>query len=653
LCGVTNINAMTDESGDAFEPHLGRLGTDGASTFKRQVMRAVGRAGGNPRRVANKTSGGSGRFNARGRGAKIAGTLPREMSWTFDRNAGMRVRPRRVIAKMRIVKVCRLQSRAVRGHLRYLRREGITFDGERQIYTALEDTADTASFLNRGRDDRHQFRLIISPEDGAEVGSLRDFTRRLMAQIERDLETTLDWVAIDHYNTAHPHTHIVIRGVTDQDRILYIANDYITHGIRHRARELVTRELGPQTERELRRGVGRQIEQDRLTRLDRTLLENATPEGLVDVGTMTHPGDSRQLLIGRLQKLERMGLARTNAPNQWLLATNMERTLRHLGEDAEIREAMRQKIAERGLLRQRFAIHRDPEPAMRVIGRVLSKGVTGPERHDKVHLLIDGIDGQVHYLEMAQATAGSVEIDRIVEINRPQGSERSVAPLKKRPVLAPDITGGRGQGYNDDVLASRREVEGRDRDGVAQVDAEVRRRHAARPALEARVLSAIDVEAQVTAHAATWLDRALIADADAGVADCGFGHELRDALTRRRQWLIEQGLARREGDSIVFGRDLLATLSQREVLATGEKLARARGLALRVPQNHERISGQYRETLTLVSGRYALIENASELALLPWRGAVDNVLGRTVSGLVAEDDVDWHVGRRRGLGRGL
>jgi type IV secretory pathway VirD2 relaxase len=55
------------------------------------------------------------------------------------------------------------------------------------------------------------FRLIISPEDDAELGSLRDFTRRLMVQIERDLETTLDWVAIDHYNTGHPYTHIVIR----------------------------------------------------------------------------------------------------------------------------------------------------------------------------------------------------------------------------------------------------------------------------------------------------------------------------------------------------------------------------------------------------------------------------------------------------------
>jgi hypothetical protein len=231
---------MTDDSGDAFEPHLGRSESDGASTFKRQVMRAIGRAGGNPRRVASKTSGGSGRLKGRGRGARIAASLPREMGWTFDRNAGMRVRPRRVIAKLRIVKVCQLQRRATRAYLRYLRREGVTFDGERQIYTTLEDAADTARFLDRGRDDRHQFRLIISPEDGADVGSLRDFTRRLMAQMECDLETTLDWVAIDHYNTGHPHTHIVIRGVSDRDKILYIASDYINYGIRHRARELVT-----------------------------------------------------------------------------------------------------------------------------------------------------------------------------------------------------------------------------------------------------------------------------------------------------------------------------------------------------------------------------------------------------------------------------
>jgi type IV secretory pathway VirD2 relaxase len=646
---------MMDDNGDAFELHLGRLRPDGdgLSTFKRQVMRAVGRAGGNPRRAASRTSGGSGGFNARGRGAKIAATLPREMGWTFDRNTGMRVRQRRVIAKTRIVKVCQLQSRAARDHLRYLRREGVTFDGERQIYTALDDAADSASFLDRGRDDRHQFRLIISPEDGAEIASLRDFTRRLMAQMERDLETTLDWVAIDHYNTGHPHTHIVIRGVTDQDKILYIASDYIVHGIRHRAREIVTRELGPQTERELQRGLAREIAQDRLTRLDRTLLDDATPEGLVDLRTMAHPSYSRQLLIGRLQKLERMGLARTKAPSQWLLAGNMERTLRYLGEDSDIGEAMHQALAERGLVRHRYAIHRDPEPGMKVIGRVLSKGVTGRERHDRVHLLIDGVDGQVHYVELAQAAAGSVEIDRIIDVRRPRRIERQVAPLENRSPPAPDIAGDRTQGVHDEIVAAPRALERGYQNGVRQVDAEISRRDAGRSALEVRVLSVIELEAQITAHAATWLDRALLAGADPGVADIGFGHELRQALMRRQQWLIEQGLARREGNSIVFGRDLIATLSRREVLATGEKLARARGLALRVPQNRECISGQYRETLALISGRYALIETASELALLPWRGAIEKSLGRGVSGLVVGDDVDWHVGRRRGLGLGV
>ena len=290
---------------------------------------------------------------------------------------------------------------------------------------------------------------------------------------------------------------------------------------------------------------------------------------------------------------------------------------------------------------------------MRIIGRVLSKGVTGRERDDKAHLLIDGIDGQVHYVEMAQFAAGAVQIDRIVEINRPRRIERYVAPLEHRPPLAPDIGGDRGQGHNDDVHASTRRFERGYRDGVARVDAEIGRRAAGRAALEARVLSAIDVEAQVTAHAATWLDRRLVADTDAGVADSGFGRELRRALMRRQQWLIEQGLVRREGNTIVFGRDLLATLSHREVLATGGKLARARGLALRMLQNGERVSGQYRETVTLVSGPYALIETASDLALLPWRGTIEKAQGRRVSGLVVDDEVDWHVGRRRGLGRGI
>ena len=90
----------------------------------------------------------------------------------------------------------------------------------------------------------------MSPEDGVAIGDLKAFTRELVDQMERDLETRLDWVAVDHHNTGHPHTHILIRGVTDDSKTLNIAGDYIAHGMRYRASEILTRELGLQTERD-------------------------------------------------------------------------------------------------------------------------------------------------------------------------------------------------------------------------------------------------------------------------------------------------------------------------------------------------------------------------------------------------------------------
>jgi type IV secretory pathway VirD2 relaxase len=116
------------------------------------------------------------------------------------------------------------------------------------------------------------------------MGDLRDFTRRLMAQMEQDLETQLDWVAVDHHNTGHPHTHVMLRGITDDGKILNIAGDYIAHGIRARASELVTLELGPQSEWEVQQKLRLEVGEERLTRLDHVLMQEANEEGLIDLG---------------------------------------------------------------------------------------------------------------------------------------------------------------------------------------------------------------------------------------------------------------------------------------------------------------------------------------------------------------------------------
>jgi hypothetical protein len=177
-----------------------------------------------------------------------------------------------------------VSAKAVSAHLRYLERDGVTRDGEKgQVYSAECDVEDGGAFLDRGCEDRHQFRFIVSAEDGAELSDLRATTRELMKQMEADLGTRLDWIAVDHHNTGHPHTHILLRGVTDDGKTLNIAGDYIAHGVRERASEIVTLELGRQTEQEVTRSLEREVDADRFTQLDRMLLAEQRGQDFMDL----------------------------------------------------------------------------------------------------------------------------------------------------------------------------------------------------------------------------------------------------------------------------------------------------------------------------------------------------------------------------------
>jgi len=261
-------------------------------SFINQVHAAIREAGGDPNRIGGFAGKGSGRFNARGRGAKAVASFPKD-DGGWQRDSAGRFRSRRVVVKARVVKLNprrgargpkmrRTVSQAAGAHLRYLERDGVTHDGEKgRAYSHLENEADGRAFIERGREDRHQFRFIVAPEDAAELDDLRGFTRDLMRQMEKDLGTRLDWIAVDHHNTGHPHTHIIVRGVTDDAKILNIAGDYIAHGVRHRACELVTLELGHQSEIEVARKLASEVDAERLTRLDKMLLAEQREQGFV------------------------------------------------------------------------------------------------------------------------------------------------------------------------------------------------------------------------------------------------------------------------------------------------------------------------------------------------------------------------------------
>ena len=149
-------------------------------------------------------------------------------------------------------------------------------------------------------------------------------------------------------------------------------------------------------------------------------------------------------------------------------------------------------------------------------------------------------------------------------------------------------------------------------------------------------------------RARPWLDRELLADAPTVTLDAGFGRQVRDALARRRQWLVEQELARREQDQIIYRSNLLAVLRLRELARTGAQLSGELGLRCVEMDPYDRIEGIYRRRLELASGRFAVIEKSREFTLVPWRPVLERNLGREVSGIARGDTISGTLGRQRG-----
>lgn len=229
---------MSDHENAEFRVKLGRTKPD-QQRFSQRILRAIGHAGRQGLGQASKRSG---------RG-QIA---------TRQAQGGSGRSVRRVMIKMRIANLKGLGAGSTPSHLRYIEREGVGRDGEAGLaYGPLSDSVSTREFAQRVRTDRHQFRLIVAPEDAAQLGDIRRYARELMNQMAVDLETSLDWLAVDHWDTQHPHTHIVLRGRDSRGADLVIAREYVQRGLRQRAQQVATQWLGPRSEREIARSQQR------------------------------------------------------------------------------------------------------------------------------------------------------------------------------------------------------------------------------------------------------------------------------------------------------------------------------------------------------------------------------------------------------------
>ncbi|MBS0471311.1 MAG: relaxase/mobilization nuclease and DUF3363 domain-containing protein [Proteobacteria bacterium] len=641
---------------DDFEPKLGRIRHGGSKTGRRYIQRVLQAA----------TLSGAGRRkgfqgNRIGRGAGAGRVLS-----SRDRYAAFR--SRRVIVKSRVIRLKGAGQKAAAQHLRYIQRDGVTRDGEAgNLYDRSHDRTEAKDFLARCDGDRHQFRIIVSAEDGAEYQDLKPFTRRLMQQMEQDLGTKLDWVAVDHFNTGHPHTHIVLRGKDELGKDLVIARDYMAEGMRERAAEIVSLDLGPKSDREIEDRLRREVEQERFTSLDRDLLRGIDDNGLARAEDASSDAFRQSIRAGRLQKLRRLGLAEEVRPGQWQLADDLEPTLRAIGERGDIIKTLHRELAAANLARSNaeFAVF-DAAQNEPLVGRLVGRGLSD-ELADRHYLVVDGVDGRAHYVDAGKAGDG-IAVGSIVEVTAHPAVARHVDRTVAR------IAARNGGRYSEELhrqadsnassgfvrahvrrLEAMRRLAGiveREPDGTWRIapDHEARsgqfEREQARKAPVAVVeLSKMPVSQQVTAEAPTWLDQTLIHSGTGAHRDTGFGCEVNVALRRRLQWLVEQGLVDRAPGAIPNS-DTLQSLSRRELSNAARAVEKETGL--RYTEADDRVDGVYRRSIELSSGKFAVIEKSREFTLVPWRPTLERYVGKPVSGLARGRSISWSPGRQRG-----
>jgi type IV secretory pathway VirD2 relaxase len=326
-----------------------------------------------------------------------------------------------------------------RAHGRYIERESAAGGEGRVEFDHAAEGVDLAARLEswQAAQDERFWKIIISPEFGERV-DLSRLARNLMKQIERDVGMPLEWVAVSHFNTEHPHVHIALRGVGPDRQPIHLKPDYIKHGIRQIAEDLCTRQLGHRTELDVAEAERREIHQHRFTSLDRIIARDAEPSLHAAEHLMVRAINSAALgrrqhsLAARLAVLEDMGLAERIGPDTWSVRMDFEAVLRAMQRSND-----RQRVlAAHGVVvsDERLPIEvLDFRKATVVEGRILVHGED--EQSGRSYLLLEGTDARVHFIhyttEIEQARArGKLRVNSFARFRRTVVGQESAMQIE-------------------------------------------------------------------------------------------------------------------------------------------------------------------------------------------------------------------------------
>jgi type IV secretory pathway VirD2 relaxase len=357
---------------------------------------------------------------------------------------------------------------------------------------------------------------------------LTDYVRRLMARVEKDLGRRVEWAAVNHHDTGHPHAHIVMRGVDRDGQELRLDRSYISSGLRWRAQELATVELGPRREFEIRRTRVKEITQDRFTSLDREL-ERCAKDQRVEIRTLHRSApDDQSMLIGRLEQLQVMRLAERVAPSAWVLVEGWQARLRELGEQGDILKQIHKAIGGNPV---RYHIVRageglptaEPGEPQVLWGRVASKGLSD-ELKGAFYAVLETPSGEAYHVPLDRPSADALQTGDLVSFtSRPQAVMRPIDRDIAQAARAHDgvVALDRVSSTDDSTQAMRRRLRELERMGLAASESAERwkvpvdlldtlqQRHRDAPVRQQLVVrrQPLSLDDQVRYPGPVWLDR--------------------------------------------------------------------------------------------------------------------------------------------------
>lgn len=553
---------MADETG--FEPRLGPIGRGARRQSSQLKVLARMARWGKPHQFGRKRMA-PGSVWARGRG-KGAAAIARH--WADPAR-------RRVIVSVKIAPARGSNTAAFASHLKYIQRDGTDRAGARApLFDRDQDGVSASAFNSRSAGDEHQFRIIVSPEDSGRLYDLPTFARRLMDQVDRDLRTRTDWVAAAHYNTAHPHVHLVVRGRNAREGVLIIARKYCTEGFRHRAEEILTLELGPRTWRE--RSVSRlaEVSAERVTSLDRAL-RRASENGrlrLDDAGAGIGDTD-RPRAAARLRHLQSLGVARHVYGDEWQLAEGWSETLKTLGDRGELYRKARSGDRTAPLASS-LMVELPASATVWVTGRLTSR-IRNPAIRGGEMVVVDGVDGRAWvWHATTQEAAELPQPGAIVSVQR---------------TMTPDA----------------------DREHLPET-------HSAKT-IRLYVNSWLPLDRLIERPAFTWLDE--LTEEAAAQYSAGFGADVRAAKQARQAFLLARPLDLAE----------IETLRRAELADAARAVEHRLGLRYAELRSREVFHGEYIENLDTAHGRFAVIAGKSRFVLTAASGDIGTLRGQSVT----------------------